>query len=158
MRGAAAPVHLKFFIMKTDEEILYEIYHAYELKEYEKTKAAFDQKDFNFLNTHGRSYASFTRKEYILKSTKIDEVIKELTAIKGKAQDHEAFMTVEGDTDDNDESIIVVNSKVYALDPITICERSARATCSRSLWKLKHQPNGKDALRIRERIEQYKGN
>lgn len=143
--------------MKTDEDILFEIYYASELNQYHQIKSAFENKDFEFLRVNGHPYIKVTRKENRLQSCNMDEVIKELQQIKEGAQPNESFFTVSGEiVEDENEPAIFVDSIVFDLLPISMCEREAKSTIKWNMWKIKNQPNGKDAKRIREKIEKYK--
>jgi virulence-associated protein VapD len=144
--------------MQSDESILYNYYYSNAIKKYEHLQNMLTQKEFQFLRTNGHPYINTREKETIIKPGTIDEVINQLQAIKGNAQENEGLAWTEATFDDNEESIIVVTSYLFTISDIKKCESMANHYTKDSLWRLEHQPNSIQAKRLRALIDKQTAN
>ena len=134
----------------TQEEIIYEHFLKSTTKSRNEAIELLAKRDFTTLN---RNYIHwFDKKEKVveLKSTSISDVIKELSKIKFENNETEPTLSCCFTTDNNsqfssDDSKIEICSYIYTIVEFSKCESLAKWCAKGSLWKLKYQPNGKDA-------------
>ena len=142
----------------TNEEILYEYYLNAQIKRREEAIELFNKREFKAL--HNNYIHWFAKKEKVvdLKSTLVSEAIKELAEIKFEANETEPhlecnFEIKEGVFGSDVESKIVIVSYLYTISPYELCESLAKHYTSQAMYKIKHQPNGKDTKRYLDIIE-----
>lgn len=145
----------------TQEEIIYEHYLKSTTKSRDEAIELLNKRDFTTLH---RNYIHwFDKKEKVVKleSAPISDVIKELSKIKFQDNESEPIMSTcvlereEGVFGRDTESYIEISSYIYTIVPYNKCESLAKHYASSSLWKLKHQPNGKDAEACRKILSTY---
>ena len=149
------------------EKIVYQHYLKYFLKCTTKSRneaiELLKKRDFITLNREYIHWFDKKERNVKLKSIKISDAIKELSKIKLKKNESEPFLSccVEssesvfgGDT----ESSIEITSYIYTIVPFKKCKSLAKNYANSSLWKLKHQPNGKDAESCRKILTQLTKN
>jgi len=140
-------------IITEQEEILYQYYLKLNTISRNEAIELLKKRDFTSIYRNYFHWINKKEKRVKLKSTKISDVIKELANIK--YQDNESEPTLscwfeeeEGILGSNVESGIEIVSYIYTIVPFERCESSAKHSTKNSLWKLKYQPNGKDAKRV----------
>lgn len=144
-------------------KVLYEFY----LKSYTKRRDEAIEllKKRNFNSLHRNYIHWFEKKQKIveLESTIISDVVKELGSIKYKDNETEPTLScfvsqkegVFGGGYDT-ESSIKITSYIYTIVPFEKCESLARNYANSSLWKMKYQPNSKDAEGYRKILNRNK--
>jgi hypothetical protein len=139
----------------TQEEILYQHYLMITTKSRNEAIELLKKRDFSSLNRNYIHWFDKKEKNITLTSTKISDVIKELSNVKLKDNESEPHLSswFESNTD---EGSIEITSYLYYIVPFEKCESMAKHNTSNSLWKLKHQPNGNDAEATRKILEKYK--
>ncbi len=138
----------------TQEEILYEYYLKSTTKSRNEAIELLKKRKFKLLNRHYMHW--FDRKEKFveLKSTLISDVIKELSSIKFQENETEPHLSSYVGNDDI-ETYIEITSYIYTIVPFEKCESLAKNYTNSSLWKLKHQPKGKDAIACQKIIDRH---
>ncbi len=144
----------------TNEEILYEFYLNSTIQQRNKSIELLKNRDFITLNRECIHWFDKKEKVVELESTSISEVIKELAKIKNEPNETEPLLQCsikeyhdESPFGRDTESKIVISSYLYTIVPYEKCESLAKSYTSTALWKIKHQPNGKDTKRYLEIIE-----
>lgn len=146
----------------SQEEIVYQYFLKSTTKSRNEAIELLRKRDF--ITLHRNYIHWFDKKEKVvkLKSTSISDVIKELAEIKFQDNETEPSLCVSCETEENGfgsgidiETEIGICSDIYTIVPFEKCESLAKHYASGSLWKLKHQPNGKDAERCREILNTY---
>ena len=139
----------------TQEEIVYQHYLKSTTKSRNEAIELLKKRDFTTLHRNYIHWFDKKEKNVQLKSTKISDVIKELSSIKFEDNESEPVLSCcvqesEAMFGSNTESSIEITSYIYTIVPFEKCESLAKHYASSSLWKLKHQPNGKDAESCRK--------
>lgn len=138
----------------TNEEIIYEYYLNAQKKRREEAIELLNKREFKAL--HNNYIHWFSKKEKVvdLKSTLVSEAIKELATIKYEPNETEPQLECsiheyndESPFGRDTESKIVIVSYVYTISPYELCESLAKHWTRDALFKIKHQPNGKDTQR-----------
>lgn len=135
----------------TQEEIVYQYYLKITTKSRDEAIEFLKKRDFSSLHRNYIHWYDKKEKNVKLESDSISDVIKELANIKFEDNESEPFLSccVEVDNDSmfgcNTESSIVITSYIYTIVGFEKCESLAKHFAKESLWKLKHQPNSKDA-------------
>lgn len=144
--------------MKKDEKILYKHYLKSNTKSRNEAIELLKNRDFNTLR---RNYIHwFERRERVrkLNSTAISDVILALSKVKYKVNESEPTLSVRLEYEEGffgiseSESYIEIVSYIYTIVPFKKCRSLAKNCTSNALWKLKHQPNGRDAEACRKTI------
>lgn len=144
----------------SQEQILHDYYLNAAIKSRDEAIELLKNRNFDKLHYCYAHWFNKKQKTVSLQSTQISEVIKELSEITYQDNESEPVINVEVSTEDrgssiNTETKIVISSYIYTIVPIEKCEGIARNYTSSSLYKLKHQPNGKDANSYREILKKY---
>lgn len=139
----------------TQEEIVYQYYLKSTTKSRNEAIELLEKRNFTLLHRNYIHWFDKKEKNVKLKSTKISDVIKELSNIKFKDNESEPVLSCcveenEAMFGGNTESSIEISSYIYTIVPFEKCESLAKHYASSSLWKLKHQPNGRDAESCRK--------
>jgi len=144
----------------TQEEILYQFYLKKNIEYRDEAIELLKQREFNSLH---RNYGHWFNKEIInkpLKSKKISDVVKELSNIKYKDNESEPTLTisVEDLFGCDSKSPIDITSYKYTIVPFEVCKSLAKSYTSSALWKLKYQPDGKEAKSYLNIIKKHTDN
>lgn len=139
----------------TQEEIVYQYYLKSTTKSRNEAIELLKKRDFTSLHRNYNHWFDKKEKNVKLKSNTISDVIKELSNVKFKDNESEPILSCcieesEAMFGSNTESSIEITSYIYSIVPFEKCESLAKNYTSSSLWKLKHQPNGKDAEACRK--------
>jgi hypothetical protein len=139
----------------TQEEIVYEYYLKSTTKSRNEAIELLKKRNFTLLHRNYIHWFDKKEKNVKLKSTKISDAIKELSNIKFEDNESEPVLSCcveenEAMFGGNTESSIEITSFIYTIVPFEKCESLAKHYAKDSLWKLKHQPNGKDAESCRK--------
>ena len=139
----------------TQEDIVYQNYIKSTTKRRDEAIELLKKRDFTTLHRNYIHWFNKKEKNVKLKSTTISDVIKELSSIKFEDNESEPILSCcveesEGMFGGNTESSIEITSYIYTIVPFEKCESLAKHYANSSLWKLKHQPNGKDAESCRK--------
>ncbi len=139
----------------TQEEIVYQHYLKSTTKSRDEAIELLKKRNFTTLHRNYIHWFDKKEKNVKLKSTTISDVIKELSSIKFEDNESEPILSCcveesEGMFGGNTESSIEITSYIYTIVPFEKCESLAKHYANSSLWKLKHQPNGKDAESCRK--------
>lgn len=139
----------------TQEDIVYQHYLKSTTKSRDEAIELLKKRDFTTLHRNYIHWFNKKEKNVKLKSTTISDVIKELSSIKFEDNESEPILSCcveesEGMFGGNTESSIEITSYIYTIVPFEKCESLAKHYANSSLWKLKHQPNGKDAESCRK--------
>lgn len=139
----------------TQEEIVYQHYLKSTTKSRDEAIELLKKRDFTTLHRNYIHWFDKKEKNVKLESTTISDVIKELSSIKFEDNESEPILSCcveesEGMFGGNTESSIEITSYIYTIVPFEKCESLAKHYANSSLWKLKHQPNGKDAESCRK--------
>lgn len=134
----------------TQEEIVYQYYLKSTTKSRNEAIELLKKRNFTLLHRNYIHWFNKKEKNVTLKSTKVSNVIKELSNIKFKENESEPILSCcikenEGIFGGNTENSIEITSYIYTIVPFEKCESLAKHYAKSSLWKLKYQPNGKDA-------------
>jgi hypothetical protein len=134
----------------THEEILFNYYLKYVTKSRNEAIKLLKERNFDLLNRNYLHWIDKQERSIELESTLLSEVIKELNNTVYQDNEGEPFLSCcieedesvfRGDT----ESSIKIISYIYNIVPFEKCESLARNYTNNAIWKIKHQPNGKDA-------------
>ncbi len=128
----------------TQEEIVYQYYLKSTTKSRNEAIELLEKRDFTALRRNYIHWFDTKEKNVKLKSNLISDVIKELAEIKYQANESEPTLS------SYVEEEIEITSYIYTIVPFEKCESLAKHYAKGSLWKLKHQPNGKDAESCRK--------
>lgn len=142
--------------MKTDEEILYENYLAGYIAARNEAVALLNKRDFESLTRDYVHWIDVGVKQTQLESSSISDVIKELGKIESKVLPNETTPMVYGGALNEDESVIYAESAIYTIVGVAKCEKMAKSHTKTGLWKMKYQPNGRDAKGCMEIINRFK--
>ena len=139
----------------TQEEIVYQHYLKSTTKSRNEAIELLKKRDFTTLHRNYIHWFDKKEKNVTLESTTISDVIKELSSIKFEDNESEPILSCcveesEAMFGGNTESSIEITSYIYTIVPFEKCESLAKHYANSSLWKLKHQPNGKDAESCRK--------
>lgn len=139
----------------TQEEIVYQHYLKATTKSRNEAIELLKKRDFASLHRNYIHWFDKKEKNVKLKSTTISDVIKELSIVKFENNETEPFLSCcieesEAMFGGNTESSIEITSYIYSIVPFEKCESLAKHYASSSLWKLKYQPDGKDAEACRK--------
>jgi hypothetical protein len=139
----------------TQEEIVYQYYLTSTTKSRNEAIELLKKRNFTLLHRNYIHWFDKKEKNVKLKSTKISDAIKELSNIKFEDNESEPVLSCcveenEAMFGSNTESSIEITSYIYTIVPFEKCESLAKHYAKDSLWKLKHQPNGKDAESCRK--------
>lgn len=139
----------------TQEEIVYQYYLKSTTKSRNEAIELLKNRNFSLLHRNYIHWFDKKEKNVKLQSVKISDVIKELSNIKFEDNESEPVLSCcveenEAMFGGNTESSIEITSYIYTIVPFEKCESLAKHYASSSLWKLKHQPNGKDAESCRK--------
>lgn len=139
----------------THEEIVYQYYLKSTTKSRNEAIELLKKRDFTLLHRNYIHWFDKKEKNVKLKSTKISDAIKELSNIKFEDNESEPVLSCcveenEAIFGGNTESSIEITSYIYTIVPFEKCESLAKHYANGSLWKLKHQPNSKDAESCRK--------
>ena len=139
----------------TQEEIVYQYYLKATTKSRNEAIEILKKRNFTLLHRNYIHWFDKKEKNVKLNSTAISDVVKEIA--NTKYQDNESEPTLscrveekEGMFGSDTESSIEITSYIYTIVPFEKCESLAKHYAKGSLWKLKHQPNGKDAESCRK--------
>lgn len=136
----------------TQEEKIYEYYLKSNTKSRNEAIELLERREFDLLHRHYIHWFDKKEKFVELKSTLIGDVIKELSSIKFQENETEPHLSSYVGNDDI-ETYIEITSYIYSIVPFEKCEILAKNYTKNSLWKLKHQPNGKDAIAIQKMLD-----
>lgn len=147
----------------TNEQILYNFHLKNNIKSRNEAIELLKKRDFTKLN---RNYINwFDKKEKIveLKSSLLSNVIKELSKIKIKDNESEPNLyTISKEEEKgygvNFENEMVLSSYLYTIVPFEKCKISAKYNTQTAIWKIKHQPNGRDTKSYLEIINKFRKN
>lgn len=135
----------------TQEDIVYQHYLKSTTKSRKEAIELLEKRDFTSLHRNYIHWFDKKEKNVKLKSTTISDVIKELSNIKWEDNESEPVLTCCVEENENIfDGNIEITSYIYTIVPFQKCESLAKHYASVSLWKLKHQPNGKDAENCRK--------
>ncbi len=143
-------------ITDTQEEIVYQYYLKSAIESRNEAIELLGKRNFKALHRNYIHWFDKKEKNVKLKSTLISDVIKELAEIKFQENESEPTISTrvsyseEGVFGRDTESCIEITSYIYTIVPFEKCESNAKHYASGSLWKLKHQPNSKDAEACRK--------
>ncbi len=151
-------------ITDTQQEIVYQYYLKSTTKSRNEAIDLLKKRDFTALHRNYIHWFDKKEKNLKLKSTLISDVVKELASIKYQDNESEPTLTfcVEEEEESmfrsNPKSSIEITSYIYTIVPFEKCESLAKHYAKDSLWKLKHQPNGKDAKSCRKILHELTTN
>jgi len=139
----------------TPEEVVYQYYLAATTKSRNEAIELLKKRDFTTLHRNYIHWFNIKVKVLDLKSTLISEVIKELSEIEFQDNESEPRISTRISTKEwglgtEDDPRIVITLDSYTIVPFEMCENLAKHYAKDSLFKLKHQPNGKDAEACRK--------
>lgn len=139
----------------TQEEIVYQYYLKSTTKSRNEAIELLKKRDFTSLHRNYIHWFDKKEKNVKLSSTTITEVIKEFSKIRFEDNESEPILSCCIEENEamfgvDTESSIKITSYIYSIVPFEKCESLAKHYASSSLWKLKHQPNGKDAEACRK--------
>jgi hypothetical protein len=147
----------------TQEKIVYQYYLKITTKSRNEAIELLKKRNFIILHRNYNHWFNRKEKNVNLNSTSISNVIKELTKIKYKHNESEPVLSSyvkenENVFGNNIESSIEITSYIYTIVPFKKCKSLAKNYADSFLWKLKYQPNGKDAESYRKILNNYKQN
>ena len=133
------------------EKTLYKYYLKNCIKQRNKAIEILKKRDFASLQRNYINWCDKKIKTIPLKSKYINHVIKELASIKLKDNESEPILScyVKENEDmfgGNIKNSIKITSFKYTIVSIEKCKNLAKSYTNNSLWKIKYQPNGKDAI------------
>lgn len=137
------------------KEVLYNYHLGIQLECRNKDIEFLEKKEFSKL----RDSRYVHRKEHIIDIIKkdIDSVLSELTEIKLNIPNNAADVCVNGRYEGTeDEGIVSVTYYLYSIVGAEKCKRLAESFASTDAWKVKYQPNGRDAKAALVIYEKYK--
>lgn len=140
---------------ENEEIVLYQYYLNLAINRRNEAIELLNKRDFISMERNYIHWFDKKEKNVALESTAIRDVVRELSRIRIEDNETEPFLSCcvtqnesmfGGDT----ESSLEITSYVYTIVPFEKCERHANNNTRSALWKLKYQPNGKDAAHYRE--------
>jgi len=147
--------------MEDNKKILYDFYLAYNKKEREEAIKLIEERQFSKLAKayHLVHWYDVKEKEIILKSKLATDVIAELQKLSEKIAPNESDIYVYGGyNEDENESYLYASTKIYTIVEFSKCENIANSYASSAMWKIKHQPNGRDTEIYLKIINDYNKN
>jgi len=139
----------------TNEEILYDYYLNQSINSRNEAIELLKKRDFNKLYSNYFQYIDIASKEIELKSVYISDIIKELNNIVILDNETEPIL-ISNYNDEHNETTIYCSSKIYTIRDLTRCENLAKHYTSSAIFKIKHQPNGKDTKSYEKIIDNHK--
>lgn len=109
-----------------------------------------ENRDFGTLCRDYVHYWKRTEKVTPVKSNSMSDVLAAIQAYVIAPNETEPYIFVENE---EDETVTCIFSNVYEIEPESKCYSLANCWFKSAVWKLEHQPNGKDAIGYRKILE-----
>lgn len=140
--------------MATDEQILYRHFLEQNKKRRAEAVELLKQRNFSELRRNYAQWIDYSEKTRKLHGSLISSVITELQKVKTKANETEPCLYSYASNEDS-EQILMLSSWVFRIEPVSRCVSLAKHYTKDALWKLEHQPNGKDAKGYEEILKRH---
>jgi len=150
--------------LKEIESVFYPHHLAREVQRRKEAIELFNQKNYSAIRTNYVHYYNSKTVEIELENSLIDDVVKELQAIKADLPDNSTNVHVTagsreveggfGCGNPDTEGYTYVSYNVVTISDSEKCKGLAKNWSSQMAWKIKHQPNEKDGKRAQELYDQ----
>ena len=145
-------------IMESQEDILLKYFTEQNIKGRERATKALEVRDFETLRNN--SWVKRETIEEVLEERGTQEMIDRLQSAMKSIAPNQTTPVIGTHIIQEEEKWaegvdIYLTSYLYSIVAIEACERSAFHFTKSCMWKIKHQPNGKDTKRYLEIIDSY---